>query len=381
MIGPWLEAPVLLAIPIGLAFGFLLERGGLASARTIADQLAFRDFTVVKVMLVTIVTAMLGVFWATRLGWLDMATVGVPATDLLPQGVGAVVFGAGFAVAALCPGTACAAVGAGRGDGLAVVGGLLVGTLGTMLAWPELGMVAERASREGALLPADLGLPTGIVVAAITVGGLGLLPILTRWEGVPPGPPAGRRPLGAAAIAAALLAIPASRSTAPASLGELESIGREITREADHVDPLELAEWIRDGRPGLRVLDLRDGLDDRTYRIPGAEWVPLAAVPRLAIAPDETVVLYTDGGTHAAQAWVLLRSVGKRNILVLHDGLAGWEDEVLAPAPPVDDDPADAVRYRRAQGLSRYFGGLPSSATPGASATGGPAPRPRRNRC
>ena len=75
VMAPWIDAPVLLALPVGIAFGLLLERGGLASARTIADQLTLRDFTVVKVMLSAIVTAMLGLFWAERLGWLDLSRV------------------------------------------------------------------------------------------------------------------------------------------------------------------------------------------------------------------------------------------------------------------------------------------------------------------
>jgi uncharacterized membrane protein YedE/YeeE len=128
MMAPWFpEASGLAALPIGIAFGVALERAGLGSARTIADQLRGRDFTVIKVMFSAIITAMLGVFWASRLGWLDLSRVAVPETDLVPQAIGAVLFGAGFAIASLCPGTACVAAGAGHRDGLATIGGLFVG--------------------------------------------------------------------------------------------------------------------------------------------------------------------------------------------------------------------------------------------------------------
>src|SRR5262249_31265981 len=107
MIAPLFDAPAgVLALPVGVAFGFTLERAGLGSARTIAAQLAARDFTVVKVMFAAIVTAMLGIFWADRLGWLDLSRVSMPETDVVPQLIGAALFGAGFAIASLCPGTA-----------------------------------------------------------------------------------------------------------------------------------------------------------------------------------------------------------------------------------------------------------------------------------
>ena len=108
MIAPIFDgSAALTAVPIGFFFGATLERAGLGSARTIADQLSGRDFTVVKVMFAAIVTAMLGVFWADRLGLLDLSRVALPTTDLLPQLAGGILFGAGFALASLCPGTAC----------------------------------------------------------------------------------------------------------------------------------------------------------------------------------------------------------------------------------------------------------------------------------
>jgi rhodanese-related sulfurtransferase len=375
MIAPFANPPVWLAIPIGIGFGMLLERGGLASARVIAAQLRFRDFTVVRVMFAAIVTAMLGIFWASRLGWLDMGGVGVPPTDIVPQTVGAVVFGAGFALAALCPGTACAAVGSGRLDGLAAIGGLFVGTLGVSLAWPTLGSIAERAPRSDAFLPADLGLPVGVVVAGIALAAIWALPRLPAAQGAPRPAPRGLLTVGAVL---AVLAIPAGVQTTSLDDGEYGAIAREIAGRKDHVEPLDLAEWIRDGRAGLRVIDVGDHQEGLT-EIPGAEVVPIAELSRLAIAPGEHVVLVSAGGNHAAQAWVLLRSRGHRNVSVLHDGLAGWEDEVLAPLPPIAGDPADSARHARARAVSAYFGGVPRT-TREAATQGRPVAR-RRNTC
>jgi uncharacterized protein len=116
---------VLVSAPvIGFAFGWCLERGGLGSARKLAGQFYLTDLTVFKVMFSALVTAMLGAFWLDRIGVLDLSLVYLPETYVVPQAIGGALFGAGFLVGGLCPGTACVAAAAGRLDGLAVAAGI-----------------------------------------------------------------------------------------------------------------------------------------------------------------------------------------------------------------------------------------------------------------
>jgi uncharacterized membrane protein YedE/YeeE len=121
------------ALPVGIAFGVVLERAGLGDVRVIRGQLVGRDFTVILVMFGAIVTAMLGVLWVDALGLMPSATVATPPTDLAGQVVGAIIFGGGFGIAALCPGTACVAAASGRRDGVAAVAGVFAGTLLTFI--------------------------------------------------------------------------------------------------------------------------------------------------------------------------------------------------------------------------------------------------------
>src|SRR5204862_7763701 len=118
---------LLVAVAIGFAFGVALERAGLGSARKLTGQFFLRDFTVFKVMFTAIVTAALGLFWLGRFGIIDWSRLYVPETFLLPQVTGGLIFGAGFALAGLCPGTSCVAAARGRGDGAAGGGGLFAG--------------------------------------------------------------------------------------------------------------------------------------------------------------------------------------------------------------------------------------------------------------
>jgi hypothetical protein len=178
------RASLLVALGIGVAFGWCLERAGLGSAPKLAAQFYLTDLTVFKVLFSAVVTAMLGAFWLGRLGVLDLARVYVPETYLLPQLAGGLVFGAGFAAAGLCPGTSCVAAATGRLDGLAAVAGMLLGVFATGEAIPFLGDLYEATPRGAATLPAMLGLPYGVVVLAVVVmalAGFALAERLERW--------------------------------------------------------------------------------------------------------------------------------------------------------------------------------------------------------
>jgi hypothetical protein len=121
------QTSLVIAVLLGLAFGFFLERAGLGSARKLAAQFYLTDLTVFKVMFTAIVTAMLGLFWLSRVGVLDLSLIPLSPTYLLPQVVGGLVFGAGFVIGGYCPGTSCVAAASGKLDGLAVFGGMMAG--------------------------------------------------------------------------------------------------------------------------------------------------------------------------------------------------------------------------------------------------------------
>jgi len=155
------------AIAIGIAFGFALERAGLGSARKLAAQFYLTDLTVFKVMFTAIVVAMLGAFWLGRLGVLDLANVYVPQTWIAPQLAGGLLFGAGFVVAGLCPGTSCVAAATGRGDGAIVMLGMFGGVLATGVAFSSVQHFYESTSRGPLTLPQLMKMPYGTVVFAI----------------------------------------------------------------------------------------------------------------------------------------------------------------------------------------------------------------------
>ena len=163
------SASLLIALAIGVAFGWALERAGLGNARKLMGQFTLTDLTVFKVMFSAIVTAMLGSFWLARLGWLDLSRVYVPETFVVPQILGGVIFGAGFVAGGLCPGTSCVAAATGRLDGLAVIAGMLAGVTGAGLLLPRLPALFDATPRGALTLPDALHISYGAAVFIVVI--------------------------------------------------------------------------------------------------------------------------------------------------------------------------------------------------------------------
>jgi rhodanese-related sulfurtransferase len=125
------------------------------------------------------------------------------------------------------------------------------------------------------------------------------------------------------------------------------------------VSAIELAAWLRAGRPKLRVIDVRTAGEFAAYHIPGAEHVPLEAIAQARFADDDTIALYSELGVHGGQAWVFLRALGHRHVVFLRGGLHEWLDDVMSPTIAADAPAAAQAAFDHVAELSRWFGGSP----------------------
>jgi rhodanese-related sulfurtransferase len=145
---------------------------------------------------------------------------------------------------------------------------------------------------------------------------------------------------------------------------DVDQLANIVRHEDDHVTATELASWIKDRRPGLRVVDVRSAEDYDAFHVPSAERVPIDSLVAARFAPTETIVLYSEGGPHAAQAWVFLRALGYEKVYFLRGGVYEWIEQIVSPTLPIGATPKDSAAVDSLAALSRYFGGTPKRGVP-----------------
>ncbi len=84
------------ALFFGLCFGFLLNKARLTKYDTIVNQFRFKDFTVLKYMLTTLIVAMPIVYLMQGLGFYTISNV--PNTYIVGNLLGGAIFGVGMAI-------------------------------------------------------------------------------------------------------------------------------------------------------------------------------------------------------------------------------------------------------------------------------------------
>jgi uncharacterized protein len=104
----------ILAIVLGIFFGFALNKAGLTRYSKIVNVFRLNDMAVLKFMMTALVVTMLGVYPLRMLGVIEFPTV--PSTYIVGNLLGGLIFGVGMALAGFCPGTAVAGAGEGKLD-------------------------------------------------------------------------------------------------------------------------------------------------------------------------------------------------------------------------------------------------------------------------
>ncbi|MDE2368086.1 MAG: YeeE/YedE family protein [Burkholderiales bacterium] len=127
-----------IALALGAGFGVALERAGFGSARRLTAVFYLYDMAVVKVMFTAVVTAMVGLFALSAAGLLDLGQLYLEPTNFIAQGVGGLLFGAGFLIGGYCPGTSVTAIATGRQDGVVFALGMLAGVWAYAELTPQL---------------------------------------------------------------------------------------------------------------------------------------------------------------------------------------------------------------------------------------------------
>jgi uncharacterized membrane protein YedE/YeeE len=89
-------ANYVVALFLGVAFGFSLNKAGLTKYHKIVNVFRLTDLAVLKFMMTALVVAMIGLYGLRGLGIITFPTV--PATYIVGNLVGGLIFGVGMAL-------------------------------------------------------------------------------------------------------------------------------------------------------------------------------------------------------------------------------------------------------------------------------------------
>lgn len=150
----------------GLAFGFLLQKGGVADYDVLIGALRLLDPTVFIVILTAILVGGLATAVAKRLG---LARPHPKPTQYGGNVVGGLIFGLGFGLLGYCPGTGAAALGQGSWDAGYGLIGLIAGSFAYALLAPALKKLEAIGEHGKLLVPTLLRMAPGTYLVAVSL--------------------------------------------------------------------------------------------------------------------------------------------------------------------------------------------------------------------
>ncbi|MEP0860289.1 MAG: YeeE/YedE family protein [Ignavibacterium sp.] len=175
------DVSLIIAFIIGIGFGFALERGGFGSARILAAQFYFSNMRVLKVMFTAIVTAMIGLYYLSVIGFVDLSLIYISETYILPQVIGGLILGIGFVIGGYCPGTSVVSFATGKLDGLMYILGVMFGIFIFGEIFPFITDFYYSTNMGSVTLPQFFHLSYGMVVFLVVVMAVGAF-ALAEWS-------------------------------------------------------------------------------------------------------------------------------------------------------------------------------------------------------
>jgi uncharacterized membrane protein YedE/YeeE len=158
-----------IAILLGIVFGFLLEASGFSSSRNLAGVFYGYNFVVLRVFFTAVIVAMTGLLYFDYLGWIELSKIFILPTYLSPMIVGGIIMGLGFVIGGFCPGTSFTGIAIGKTDALVFTIGLYIGIYLFSLGFPLYEDFYSSGNMGNVTLTDVTGIPASWFAAAFTI--------------------------------------------------------------------------------------------------------------------------------------------------------------------------------------------------------------------
>jgi uncharacterized membrane protein YedE/YeeE len=153
---------LLLGLAIGTAIGAVMQLGGASSYRKILGSLLLKDLHVIKLILMTIAVATVGIY---ALDLVDMANMSIKPTYVVGIIIAGLIFGVGFAISGYCPGTCVLGSAEGKTDAVFTLLGGLAGAALYAVVYPLMAPLISLTNYGEITLPSVFNVSNGLWIA------------------------------------------------------------------------------------------------------------------------------------------------------------------------------------------------------------------------
>lgn len=332
------EFNLIIALIIGIAFGFILEQAGFSSTKKLVGLFYGYDFTVLRVFFTAGVTAMIGVLLFHHYGILDIRLIYINPTFLRSAIIGGLIMGAGFIIGGFCPGTSVCAAAIGKMDAMLFILGSIIGIYAFAESYPLIKDFYVADSMGGLKMNEALGMSMPLFAFLLTAVAIGAFVFTWQIEKKVRNIKENTsrvwisRYAFASAVPFIIIAIvaifPSKQQIIQNRISEAKRQGKCVFHE---IAADKLADEIVNHYYQINVIDVRSPEEFEAFHIPMAINIPLEEITdrkweELFRQKVKTNIFYADGDTIVRMACLKANFVGKSNNLILSESAQEFKE-------------------------------------------------------
>lgn len=354
------ELNFVLALFIGIGFGFILEQAGFSTSKKLVGLFYGYDFTVLRVFFTAGVTAMLGVIALSHFGLLDVNLIYINPTFIWSALAGGFIMGLGFVVGGYCPGTSFCAAAIGKIDAIYFIAGSFIGVFIFAEGYPIFESLYKAEPWGFVRIFDTIGISQGLFAFLLTAVAIGAFWITTLIENRVNGKP--NPEFKPVKLYAALTGIAMIIGFSAFFLPDIRESYLNEVKDKNYVDSYniknmstdELAFRLIDNDKNIQLIDIRTAIEFKKFSLPGSHHMEAANIfdkdaEKILSLEGKTNIFIAEDELSAKKAAVIADKLGYINVRILEGGLLKFRSDILEfkmPAVVKTRQEADTYRFR-----------------------------------